>query len=216
MVRRTIQGVALVVVLGFLGLYMARQWPAVREVSTPSLGWCAAALAIGLGSLLVSAWNLRRLLGAHGHWLPYARVLAAYYVPGMGKYVPGKVWTVVGAIILLEAEGVPRHVSLSYIAISQIVTTAGSIVLAAAFAGSQVLPDGQRWLLAALVVLLAMAIHPACMQRIMNAGLRVLGRDGIAVRSSLCIALERIRHGGLCDGHVQRGLRDVGGERGVA
>jgi uncharacterized membrane protein YbhN (UPF0104 family) len=57
--------------------------------------WLAAAGTLYVVGLSFMAWFWRRMLAAYGQHVPWPRLLRAYYVGHLGKYVPGKVMVLV-------------------------------------------------------------------------------------------------------------------------
>ena len=99
---KAVRWVVFVVVLGFVAYALSKQivqidWQNVRFRALP-----IAAAAVCL--LLVPPVQLvsyRTLLGAYAHQPPMRVMAAVAWIPPLGKYVPGKVASLAGAVYLL-------------------------------------------------------------------------------------------------------------------
>jgi uncharacterized membrane protein YbhN (UPF0104 family) len=84
-------------VMELLHLPAVRSWPLA-----------VAAWAVLVGAFLASAVSWRRMLAHSGHAASAAQCVAGMGLSVFGKYVPGKVWMIVGrAAYLAEARGYP-------------------------------------------------------------------------------------------------------------
>ena len=98
--------VLVLVLLGATGWALAQQAPAMaRALATTQVrwGWIAAATAVVLATyaLLIQGWRL--LLGGWGGELRYADAVRIWTIANLGRWIPGKVWSV-GALGVLAAE----------------------------------------------------------------------------------------------------------------
>jgi len=59
--------------------------------------------------LVALGWSY--ILRVMGQRVPHPRVLRIYYLSELAKYIPGKIWTAVGRIIMLQKEDVPKVVT---------------------------------------------------------------------------------------------------------
>ena len=107
-------------------------------------------------------WHL--MLGAEGYWLPWARSLAIFMAGLALLPTPAKAG-VAARSVLLEAEGVPVHVSIAAYFAERLLDLIGLVGLATVLVGSGT--AGTRWLVAATVALLgivAIRIAPAALR----------------------------------------------------
>src|SRR2546422_691845 len=73
----------------------------------------------------------RMLLSAYGYHLPWRVQLLAAWVPQLGKYLPGGVASVGGAVYILRKHGVPAAVGLTVaVLLDALAVLAGLIVSA--------------------------------------------------------------------------------------
>jgi len=104
--RRLLRVALLAVTGGFIAWSLVQQWDAMRQSAgalQPHWGWIVAAsfLVLGTHALLVQAW--RQLLAGWGGTLPYPMALRIWTIANLGRWIPGKVWSV-GALGMLARE----------------------------------------------------------------------------------------------------------------
>ncbi|HEX4627381.1 MAG TPA: lysylphosphatidylglycerol synthase domain-containing protein [Gemmatimonadales bacterium] len=130
------QGVAAVVVAVLVWRAIARNWSDFRALHVSLAlkpGWIAvSALAVFLTYMMqIESW--RRILAGWAQRLPYGRAARIWLVVNLGRYIPGKVWSVAGLIVLAQRAGVQTWAAgASAFAIQAIgVGTAVAVVAAA-------------------------------------------------------------------------------------
>lgn len=124
------------VVLALVAWRVAGDWSSYRSLNfTLDLrpGW----LLLSLGSLVVvSALQIeswRRILGGWAQSLRFLAGARIWFLANLGRYVPGKVWSVAGMVVLAEQEGVQRWAAAaSAVAVQAVgLGTAAALVAAA-------------------------------------------------------------------------------------
>jgi len=159
----TLQVVLIVAVLALLGRSLARHWDEFRAVQFPvrlHAGWIGlAALVVLLTyAVLIAAW---KAVIAQGHRLPYLRAVRVWTLSNLGRYLPGKIWSVAGLAVLAAREGIPGWAAVAAaVAMQAIALGSGVAVVAAAVPGSLA---GARLAGAAAVAVLTivMLVSPA-------------------------------------------------------
>ena len=144
----------------------------------------AAGLATTANLVLTGqAW--RALLADLGARLPVGLAARVFFVGQIGKYVPGSLWP-----LIVQAELAKRHVARRSTAAATLVLIllSGASALLVVLVALPFAPDGGgsgvRW--AGLLVLPAAAVlHPAVLGRLLDRGLRLLGRDPLDRWTSL-------------------------------
>jgi hypothetical protein len=163
------------------------RWPDVeRAVSRLDARYLAAAAAVTVLNLVLTGLAWRSVVADLGARLPYGLAARVFFVGQVGKYVPGSLWPVI-----VQAELARRHVARRLTASATVLllllsaATALLVVLVALpFAPEGAAGSGVRW--AALLVLPAAALlHPAVVGRLLDRGLRLLGRDPLPRWTSL-------------------------------
>lgn len=187
--RVFVKTAACLVVLAFVVYALIRQF---RALSWEDLHFHPALAALAVVAMLgVNAVQLvmfRALLGAYDQRLPWRVLLGAAWVPPLGKYVPGKVASVAGAVYLLRQHGVPGAVAVSVALMAD-----GLAVIAGLIVSTPLLlwePVRSRfpntWMWCALLILAgAGALHPRVFVGLINALLTRLGRAPLSSRPTI-------------------------------
>jgi uncharacterized membrane protein YbhN (UPF0104 family) len=177
------------VVLYFVIGALARQLRAV-DWSTVDFRPGPAAAAIvcvaGVSAMqLVARWTL---LIAYGYPLDWRVQLPAAWVPQLGKYVPGGIASVGGAVYLLRKHGVPAAIGLSVaVLLDALAVMAGLIVSTPLLLWRPVrerLP--MAWLACAGMIFVGVVtLHPRVFVSLLNLALRLIKRQPIAQTPAL-------------------------------
>jgi glycosyltransferase 2 family protein len=130
------------------------------------------------------AASIRGLTAAYGHRLSWRMANAINWIPQLGKYLPGKVASVVGAVWFLKQSDVPTAVGLSVIA-----TQAGLAVIIGFVLSAQLLFDvdvrrsyPHAWIVSIVALVFGgVLLHPAVFTRLFNLMLRFARRPPIDV-----------------------------------
>lgn len=98
------------VVVAFAGWYLWKQWARAAEGGLTfdfHFGWLAAASVVILGTftLLIETW--RRVLLALGASIGFRTAARIWFLSNLGKYVPGRIWTVTTMAMMASQHGVP-------------------------------------------------------------------------------------------------------------
>jgi glycosyltransferase involved in cell wall biosynthesis/uncharacterized membrane protein YbhN (UPF0104 family) len=104
-----LQGALLVLVLFFAGRALALRWEEVANAARalePGWGWILLSSAIVLATYaaLVESWRV--LIRAGGGHLPFTTAVRIWTVANLGRYIPGKVWSVGALGIMAQRVGV--------------------------------------------------------------------------------------------------------------
>ena len=166
-----------VVAVGLAVWALWSRWPDVeRAVQRLDARYLAAAAAATLANLMLSGLAWRALVADLGARLPLGLAARVFFVGQIGKYVPGSLWP-----MIVQAELAKRHVArrLTAAATFLLILLSGATALLVMLLALPFAPDGGgsglRW--AALLVLPAAALlHPAVIGRLLDRGLRLLGR----------------------------------------
>jgi glycosyltransferase 2 family protein len=158
----TLQVVALVILLGFLGYAFRGTWedaePRLRSASFVDLGIACAFLA-AYYLLFVAGWM--RILAAYRIPVPYRIALQAEMLSMLAKYVPGGVWTPAARVVAMRRAGVTDtpKVLASVLLEAGLSAVAGVLVFVASLSA---VDDVNASLLPLLgfAALLAVLLHP--------------------------------------------------------
>jgi uncharacterized membrane protein YbhN (UPF0104 family) len=104
-----LQAAALALMLWFAGRYLVAQWDDLRATARDlkvGWGWVAAASAVVLATYaaLIQAW--RMLLAGWGSHLPYGSAVRIWTIANLGRWLPGRVWSIGAMGVLSQRAGV--------------------------------------------------------------------------------------------------------------
>jgi hypothetical protein len=130
-----LQGALAVAVIAFVWRSAARHWDEFRRLEFPMHlrpGWIALAGAVVLLTygLLVAAW--RAVILGWGERLGYRPALRIWTISNLGRYLPGKVWSVAGLAVLAQREGVAGWASVGAAIAMQAIAVGSGVAIAAA------------------------------------------------------------------------------------
>lgn len=143
-------------------------------------GLLMISLVLQIAGLLGGVYVWRMLLNRMGFGVRYEELARIWFVSGLGRYIPGKVWHFVGAAHLGGTAGLPATVTVTSLAVHT-----GIFTVAAGMTGVYLLPQdvgmegastmiaSARWL-APLAILL---LHPAIIQLGISTIRRLTGRE---------------------------------------
>jgi uncharacterized membrane protein YbhN (UPF0104 family) len=154
------------------------RWPDVeRAIQRLDARYLAAAAVATLGNLVLSGLAWRSLVADLGARLPLGLASRVFFVGQIGKYVPGSLWP-----MIVQAELARQHVArrLTAAATLLLVLLSAATALVVVLVALPFAPDGGgaglAW--AALLVLpVAALMHPGVIGRLLDRGLRLLGRE---------------------------------------
>jgi uncharacterized membrane protein YbhN (UPF0104 family) len=182
--RRAVAWLLCAIVLAFVIAALVKQFRQVdwSQVSFRPLPAAAAIACIfGVSAMqLLARWTL---LIAYGYPLSWREQLPAAWVPQLGKYVPGGIASVGGAVYLLKRYGVPGAIGLSVaVLLDALAVMAGLIVSTPLLLWGPVrakLP--MAWLACIVMTVVGIVLlHPRVFVGMLNAVLRRLRRQPIA------------------------------------
>jgi hypothetical protein len=184
---RVIQIAVFLAIFYFLGRNLVLNW---RELVSyrwrPDISFLALSLLLTVGGGLLVALGWSFILRSMGQMVPHPRTLRIYYLSELAKYLPGKIWTAVGRVFLLEKEGVPKVVTIASVGTMLIVLTVSGVLvvlLTMPLWPSRELAGGAKFLY--LLVLLPaglILLHPRIFDPVLNWFLRKVEHITLPVR----------------------------------
>lgn len=109
----------------------------------------------------------------------------------MGRYVPGKIWMIIGRIHLSAKEGVPVLESTCSIYIETATLLIATLMLSYVAMQEYALGSvNSSYLTIAGIIFLISLLHPIVLERIINIGLRILKKPRISVNVSFLTVLK--------------------------
>ncbi len=186
-----------------LGLTAVALYFVVRQVQTnwsnvADYHWTLDPLRIGVSLVLhLVAFTLfsqvwRWLIGAYGHNIRLSQAFRVAYLANLGRYIPGKIWTVFGMAYLAKQIGIEERKSVSSWIVAQVYALTSSFALCAiiVFAEpsiradlTEIVPQGVIFGALALVVIVTIVLlsAPMFVEKLVNVGLKLLRRSPISL-----------------------------------
>lgn len=172
----------LAVALAFLALVLRSQWTAIRgyqlELHPQMLLLSYVPL---VAAAVLEVWLWRRLLAALGYALPLRRAGGVWFLSNVARYIPGNVWQFLGMMELAAAQGVPRAVTLTSVALHQLLSNLAGLCLGVAVISRSGVLGGSAALPVAVLVLLAvLLLSPPVLRRLLGLLARFAGGSNAA------------------------------------
>jgi len=135
-----VQGLVTVAVVAFVGRSVLRNWAEFRSLHVAlhiAPAWIAASVLLVFVTYVMQVESWRRILGVWGQRLHFGAAARTWSVANLGRYVPGKVWSVAGLVLLAQRAGVQAGPAAASAFVIQAVSLgSGVAVVAAATPGS--------------------------------------------------------------------------------
>lgn len=168
-----------------VGTSLARNWDRLQATGVdlslrPLPMALAAAVVLATYALLIESW--RRVLAGWDQRLPFPVATRIWAVSNLGRYLPGKVWSVAGLAVLAQQAGVAPWAAAGSAVILQAlaVGTAAALVAATAPAAASVLSLSVAFACAAVTV--AAVSWPPLARRLLRMAPRLAGAETPPVR----------------------------------
>jgi hypothetical protein len=176
-----VKWILFLVVLAFVVRALAKQFEQIdfRSVHFQPLmvlGAIVAMMLVPVAQLI----SYRILLSAYLHRPPWRALAAAVWVPILGKYVPGKVASVVGIVYILKRFAIPIAIAFSVVLVLDGMMAVSGLMLGAPLLLSgpvkHLLPQG--WIAAIFIVACGLVcLHPRVFGWVTNFVLKKMGRE---------------------------------------
>ncbi len=185
LVRRVVPVVVVGSVFFFLGRNLYQNWAKLREYP-----WDINYLYLSLSFLMIFAalssmvpvWLL--ILQRLGTRLSFKRGFRIWFLSALGKYLPGKVWQVVGMIYLCRREGISAQKSATSAILVQVLSIVPGVVLVVITINflHPGVPNSFYFLLLLIPLGLVVAYPPA-LEGLVNVFARRFKRDEVRLRA---------------------------------
>ncbi|MCE2902657.1 MAG: lysylphosphatidylglycerol synthase domain-containing protein [Gemmatimonas sp.] len=170
-----VRGGLLALTFGFIAWALARQWADVRQAAasvTIAWPWVAAASGVVLATyaMLIQSWRL--LLRGWGGELAYPVAVRIWTIANLGRYLPGKVWSIGALGVLATREGVSGLAAAGAAVLGTVLNLGAGIAIAVVtgadaldrlYPGLRVMALG-----ASLAFVVGVAILPALLPRLLD------------------------------------------------
>ncbi len=189
------------IVVYFLYRQVASHWGEIKDYQWQvDWGMFVLSALVALGTFVIMASNWRRLIAGFGHQLPLRKAFRVFYLSDMGRYIPGKIWPLLGILYLTKKEGIPPEQATASFILVQIFAIPASLLLFAVALQFEprilvdqvaVLGETSTWLICVLMLAFSVVIvlWPQRLLRIGNALLRRLSRPEVRFELDKKVAL---------------------------
>ncbi|MFH1374657.1 MAG: lysylphosphatidylglycerol synthase transmembrane domain-containing protein [bacterium] len=176
------------VVLYFLYRQVALRWQEIRAYEWQlHWGWLALSVVVGIATFFLLATIWRRIIKGFGHELTHTKAFRIFYLSDLGRYIPGKIWPLLGILYLAQKEGIPpERAGASFVLVQLYAIPASFLVFVAAVLLEPkvlvdqvaILGDQSAYIIAAVMLAAALVIvvRPQWVLAIGNIILRKLKR----------------------------------------
>jgi glycosyltransferase 2 family protein len=169
----TIQAVFCVLVLFLVAGQLVDHWESVRKLRPPSLHWFMLGSALATIGLLSSAWICQNLLASLSVSVSFVQSIGLVYVPMLGKYLPGRGWSLPASFWLYGRLGIPASTSAPCISWSLLLSLTSSVMISAGLG-----IDPGAWALWPVVVtVVVLCFCPSIFQKTADLFFRLLRRE---------------------------------------
>lgn len=147
----------------------------------PDWSWIGLATIIVLFTyvLLIETW--RRVIVASGETLPFGDAARIWFVSNLGKYVPGKIWSIAAMTMMAKESKVSPVVAAGSSVMMQLVSIAAGIGVVLV-TGAQAVDQPRIAIAAAVVIIAGLAAIPVILPAIGRAAAAVTGKNIVLPR----------------------------------
>jgi len=154
-----VQGLVTLAVVAFVARALARNWDQFRSLHvtlTIGPGWIAGSvlMVVLTYAMQVEAW--RRILAGWSQGLTFRAAARVWSLANLGRYVPGKVWSVAGLVVLARQAGVEAGPAAASAFVLQAISLGTGVAVVAAVAPGSAPP--LRLAAAGLAAVLTIAV----------------------------------------------------------
>lgn len=194
--KRLLQAAVVTAIIVFLVRSVAVNWDKVREFDWSfDPGFLTLSVALFILSYAMLPWIWARVLKATGYPIRYGLAWNIYFYSNLAKYIPGKIWTILGVSYVAGKYGIPARASAASAVFAQLYSLLSSIVFFSIFL---ILKEfrtgiaGIAWLVPVVLALLTVSVFPEPLERAANVVLRRLGRQELDIAFSTRDAVQFI------------------------
>ena len=178
----------------YIGKAVVTDWQAVSSYDwqiQPLFLVLSCAGFLAAFSFLVWIW--RGVLAAFGYPVPYREAWSIYFIGNLGRYIPGKIWTVAGVAYMAGKSGIPGVIAGTAAVCAQAYSILSSFVFFVLF---YILKNQDftgvtfLWTLPVPFVLMVVFLVPDNLERVLNFALKRFGKEAITLNISTATALK--------------------------
>lgn len=180
-IRLIIGGVLTAAVSFLVVRSLVLQWDAIRAFDWQIRPWWLVLSALLMWLDFVLLFQLWRIVlrTISGHELRFSSAYRILTLANLGKYIPGKIWTITGMVYLVGLEGVPAKPALVSSALHQAFTLIPGAVFATSILGVGIWGSFSPWTVGIGMAVGIVLLYPPLFRWLLNRGLRLFGREPV-------------------------------------
>ena len=182
------------IIIFFLGLSVLSNWGKIRTYDwsfNPVLMIVSCLIFIMAFGFLPWVW--RKVLHYMGYDLSYGDAWDIFYIGNLGRYIPGKFWSIAGMAYMSEKVGIPATIAGTSAVFAQVYSLLSSFVffiLFFIFKGTYSINFRFMWLLPIFFITAVVFIFPCNLERVLNLVLKRLGKKPVEIGITTISALK--------------------------
>jgi uncharacterized membrane protein YbhN (UPF0104 family) len=164
-----VQGLVTLAVVAFVGRALARNWDQFRSLHvtlTIGPGWIAGSVLMVLLTYVMQVESWRRILAGWGQGLTFRAAARVWSLANLGRYVPGKVWSVAGLVVLARQAGVEAGPAAASAFVLQAISLGTGVAVVAAVAPGSAPPLRLAAAGVAAILTIAVLVWPRTARRL--------------------------------------------------
>jgi len=187
---KILQWAIVLTIFVFLGKMVWENWAQVKETSFTLKPFpMISSTLIFMSSYFIQVWAWHLITSKLKIAVPLKETLESWFYSQLGKYLPGKVWLLVGRFYFYESKGKSRkEISIAlYLETITLLIAAGLLSLVALlfFKEANSIYEGmQFWWVSLLFLLAFISLHPRILQKILNGVLLHFKREPLSLSIS--------------------------------
>lgn len=181
---QSLKVIVMLIIFTVMIYYLANNWSSLKEydLTFNPIFLIISFILLGLSHILASiGWNLiLKLLKSN---IPQKSASGIYFISQLGRYIPGKVWYILGRVGMTRKFNIPKRIIiLSGFLELVLVMASASIIFLLALIFFPIIPEIQNYLpyLTTLIILILIGIHP----KSLNLILKILKKTEIKIKLS--------------------------------
>ncbi len=183
--KQTIKFLIVSIILFFFIRYIYIHWTSVSQYQWKfNYPLLSVSLILVIANFIFLVWIWKKLILRMGYFLKLKKAFKIFFYSTMGKYVPGKVWAILGAVYLCEKEGIPPKASGTAAVLFQALNMIAGLLLVLLVSGTKFLGGVPKILYLPLVLILVILIYPPLMEKVLNILLKLLKREPVRINLS--------------------------------
>lgn len=184
----TLKIVLTLVIIFFLMQRVFGHWEEIKEYDWQfEWGYLVLSVLWGLFTFVIMSSNWQRIIACFGHEVSLKKSFRIFYLSDLGRYIPGKVWPLLGILYLTNKEGIsPERATASFVVVQLFAIPASFLIFVLAVQVEPrmlvdqvaILGEGSAYafMFAMILAVLVIVLWPHRFLAVANALLRKLSR----------------------------------------